>query len=192
MTLQAASIPLAVACVECGARIELHSRPRVYCSDKCRQVLKLVHYGRRVVRDGRIDDPLVEDALRMRVAHILAGGYRQKARYLRPDQRVEVFIRDKGLCQLCGKPATDVDHIAGDSNRLSNLRALCRTCNMDMAKRHQRPARAHQAAVATELLERVLSPQPMFPRDNEANWGEQYRLIVATQRTATRKARGAP
>jgi hypothetical protein len=42
-----------VDCVECGAAIVLANRARLYCSNVCYQTLKLIHYGRAVVADGR-------------------------------------------------------------------------------------------------------------------------------------------
>ena len=47
--------PPVVDCVECGTAIVLTNRAKLYCSDVCHQTLKLVHYGRAVVADGRID-----------------------------------------------------------------------------------------------------------------------------------------
>nr|MBA2600219.1 HNH endonuclease [Actinomycetota bacterium] len=45
-------------------------------------------------------------------------------------------LRESPRCQICGKPATDVDHIRahadGGTDDRSNLRALCNPCH----KRH--------------------------------------------------------
>ena len=54
-----------------------------------------------------------------------------------PVLRRRVLQRDGYLCQvrfsegqLCGQPATDVDHIEpGDDHSLANLRALCGWCH---------------------------------------------------------------
>lgn len=41
-----------------------------------------------------------------------------------------VLRRDGGTCQLCGAPATEVDHInAGDNHHPNNLQAICTTCH---------------------------------------------------------------
>jgi hypothetical protein len=39
--------------------------------------------------------------------------------------------RDKGVCQVCGAPATEVDHIDGvwQHNDPSNLRSVCTAHN---------------------------------------------------------------
>jgi 5-methylcytosine-specific restriction endonuclease McrA len=178
---------LTVKCVECGKSVRLTERPRVYCSDLCRQILKLVHYGRRVYRDGRIEDPLVLDALQMRIAHILGGGYHDTARKLPPQTRDAVFTRDHGVCQLCDQPATDIDHIAGDSADLGNLRALCRACNMAEAERGFRPATPEMVRLYDELMKRMLSDPPVFERDDEHGWDVRYRQLAADQRVLIRE-----
>lgn len=180
--------PLAVKCIECGTKIPLAGKPRVYCSDKCRQVLKLVHYGRRVFRDDRIEDPLVRDAVQMRIAHILGGGYHETERKLPPQTRKAVFDRDNGVCQICGQPATDIDHIAGDSADPENLRALCRACNMAEAERGFRPATPEMVREYDGLMERILADEPLFERDDEHGWDSRYRQIAAAQRTRIREA----
>ena len=48
--------------------------------------------------------------------------------------RRRVLARDRHTCQLCGSPATEVDHITpvaagGAWYELSNLRAVCAPCN---------------------------------------------------------------
>lgn len=44
--------------------------------------------------------------------------------------RERVKRRDLGLCQECGAPGTDVDHIRpGDDHSMSNLRLLCAACH---------------------------------------------------------------
>ena len=51
--------------------------------------------------------------------------------------RAEVIIRDGRRCQLCGAPATDVDHVIpvsqGGADDPTNLRALCAHCNRSSA-----------------------------------------------------------
>jgi 5-methylcytosine-specific restriction protein A len=49
--------------------------------------------------------------------------------------REEALRRDAHTCQLCGDPATQVDHVisvaAGGDNSLSNARSVCAQCNVD-------------------------------------------------------------
>jgi len=179
---------LTVKRIECGKVIRLDGYCRLYCDDRCRQVLKLVHYGRRAFRDGRIEDPLVMEAIQMRIAHILGGGYHQTARRLSPATRQAVLSRDGGLCQICGQPATDIDHIAGDSSDLDNLRALCRACNMGEAQAGFRPATEEMSREVDQLMERIEADVPIHARDNEQGWDLQYRQMRADQRALMRDA----
>ncbi len=71
-------------------------------------------------------------------------------KYITPRKRKEIYDRDKGICQLCGREtrffrsafdsptdegprAGSVDHIVpvskGGTNDPSNLRWACRSCN---------------------------------------------------------------
>jgi len=179
--------PVVVDCVECGAAIVLTKCAKLYCSDVCRQTLKLVHYGRAVVADGRIErDPTIEEALQMRVAQILGGGYHDVLRRVPLALRAQIFERDGGRCVLCGAPATQIDHIAGDPNTTENLRGACGACNLGMAQAHLVPASPKQAAVADLLLDRVFAPAPLFPRDDETAWPATNVRLMAERRDRLR------
>jgi 5-methylcytosine-specific restriction protein A len=58
--------------------------------------------------------------------------------------RAAILSRDNYTCQLCGEPATQVDHITTAANHgtdeHSNLRAVCQPCNQ--ARNQQTPAHA--------------------------------------------------
>lgn len=207
--LRAAAAPQVVACVECGAPITLEARARLYCLDLCSQVLKFVHYARRAAADGRIDEPDVAAALEMRLAHIAVGGYPETARRIPDKVRAEVFARDDGRCVLCGAPATEIDHIDGDSNDPSNLRSACGDCNLGLAQAKLVPATGDESRVIAALLERALSPEPLHSRDDTASWPavrasltaeraallrsrrEAARLLAAIERMASRRKAGA-
>lgn len=170
------------ACVECGSPITMTHRARLYCSDACRQTLKAVHYGRGAVADGRIDDPLVWDAIGMRIAQILSGGYNEKARRNSPGLRREIFERDGGRCVLCGADATEIDHIRGDDTSLENMRAVCGPCNMGLAREHFVPATGEQLAQAQRIRDRVFAPTPLFERDDSGAWDTFARALMAQRR----------
>ncbi len=55
-----------------------------------------------------------------------------------------------GLCWMCGKPATDTDHVkplgAGGSNWPSNLRPACRKCNRAKGAKWPFPLETYRAA----------------------------------------------
>jgi 5-methylcytosine-specific restriction endonuclease McrA len=54
--------------------------------------------------------------------------YKERSAY-----RQSVLDRDEHICQVCGAPATEVDHIVpwsiSHDSSLSNLRAICIKCN---------------------------------------------------------------
>lgn len=47
--------------------------------------------------------------------------------------RAHILARDDGLCRVCGRPASEVDHIvaksAGGSDDEDNLQAICSACH---------------------------------------------------------------
>lgn len=81
-----------------------------------------------------------------------------------PVLRRLVLRRDKGVCQarfsdgrLCGREATDVDHIEpGDDHSLSNLQALCHWC-------HARKSSAEGGRAAALTRVRVHKPKRVHP-----------------------------
>jgi len=66
-------------------------------------------------------------------AHTRRNGSTRQWRKL----RARVLMRDGHRCQLCGAPATDVDHVLpvseGGPDDPRNLRALCASCNRSTA-----------------------------------------------------------
>lgn len=83
-------------CASCLQRLP-DDTEGLFCSELCSQTASTIRYWRRVVRDGRIDQTDVQEAIRTRVAHLLAGGYHEAARRLSPS------IRDHGA--VCGAAA---------------------------------------------------------------------------------------
>jgi hypothetical protein len=59
-------------CANCSAVIET---AKMYCSQICSQEAEWARYARRCRLDGRSQRSDVIEAIRIRLAHILAGGY---------------------------------------------------------------------------------------------------------------------
>ena len=63
-------------------------------------------------------------------AHTLRKGSTRSWRRV----RAQVLERDSWRCQLCGRPAVEVDHVvphaAGGTDQPSNLRSLCHVCHV--------------------------------------------------------------
>jgi 5-methylcytosine-specific restriction protein A len=47
--------------------------------------------------------------------------------------RAYILTRDNGLCRVCGRPASEVDHVVakarGGSDDEANLQAICSACH---------------------------------------------------------------
>src|SRR5262249_45709269 len=108
--------------------------PKLYCSDACKQEAKFVRYVRGCRQDGRDQQPDVQEAIQIRRAMILGGGYPEQERRLPESIRNAVIKRDGGRCKKCGKPGTQIDHIDGNSNEMKNLQLLCHSCHNEKTK----------------------------------------------------------
>jgi 5-methylcytosine-specific restriction endonuclease McrA len=66
--------------------------------------------------------------------------------------RREIIARDKGKCKLCGAGGSVVDHIkprsGGGSDKKSNLRLICKTC--DKRLRARQAAKTAKKQLASE------------------------------------------
>src|SRR5262249_29900336 len=113
-------------CPNCNQPIRV---AELFCSELCKQEAKFVRYVRACGRDGRDKQPDVQEAIRIRLAIILGGGYPEKERQIDKSIRKAIIERDKGRCKNCGNPGDQIDHISGSSNELENLQLLCRKCH---------------------------------------------------------------
>lgn len=182
--------PVDFPCLNCNQPMTLTSQIKLYCSDLCRDEAKFVRYFRACRNDGRINQPDVKDALLIRMAHILSGGYKESERRLRPSERRAVIGRDKGLCQKCGQPGTDIDHINGSSNELENLQLLCKTCHNEKTKSRLVPLPpgdeegAEIKAKKVNLLLRANSLTPQRGCDDEETWRTINRQVMSERQQA--------
>ena len=60
-------------CLNCDCS-EVTVESPLYCTEGCQQAAALVRYVRRRRLEGRDQEPEVADAIKMRMAHVLAGG----------------------------------------------------------------------------------------------------------------------
>ena len=157
-------------CANCARQIIARSSLKVYCSDLCSQVASFIRYFRGANADGRLWLPDVREALGIKLAHIAAGGYSESDRRLSDEQRAAVIERDGGICQVCGEPASDIDHIRGASADASNLQLLCRACHNSKTQQSMvRAAPEMTAAVHDPIQKRARESPPRQPCD-ESNW----------------------
>lgn len=184
-------------CANCGSPNVTIAAP-LYCGELCKQSANLVRYARSCHSDGRDRLPDVQEAIQMRMASVLGGGYPERARHLSDDIRVAVFTNAGGLCENCGRKldfdrSTDdpdliptIQHMHGSSSDLSNLRAWCRRCNLDDAQSRFVPVEAgsSQDAYAKELRIRMDSSQPLLLCDDEKQWNGIWRQLAKDTKEA--------
>jgi hypothetical protein len=155
----------------------------LFCSTWCREIATFVRYKRSVTRDGRITLPDVRYAVMIQVAHLLNGGYGSLGRTLSPATRRAVKERDRGLCRVCGKQGTEVDHIDGSSPDLDNLQLLCPDCHQAKTSEHLAPApQADRTLILAFELSRVLPDEPRLLADDEHEWNLAWRKLKSERR----------
>ncbi|MFK4804307.1 HNH endonuclease [Microbacterium sp. ZW CA_36] len=154
-----------------------------YCSTWCAEVSGHVRYMRAVLRDGRIEDPLVRTAIQTRGAFLLIGGYRSLGRTVSAARREEVKKRDAGLCQECGNPGTDIDHVSGSSDALGNLQLLCGDCHRAKTAEQMTEATPERVALLQALfLSRVAPDEPRLLADDETQWADVWKGLQAARK----------
>lgn len=67
--------PTIFPCVNCEKPIPWDRPIKIFCSDLCRDEADYVRYYRRCLSDGRSEMPDIQEALRIKLAHLLSGGY---------------------------------------------------------------------------------------------------------------------
>lgn len=165
-------------CANCDATLEMENLT-LFCGEFCRQVADFVRYSRGVIRDPRrASDSDVIEAIRVRMAILIGGGYPTGGRHLSPEQRATIIERDGGKCRECGAPANEIDHIAGSSADPSNLQLLCHDCHMTKTKSSFVPASEQQKAWAKELWDtRIYPDAPLRLSDDTERWGKEWRAL---------------
>jgi 5-methylcytosine-specific restriction endonuclease McrA len=168
---------------------------KLFCSEACGDEAKLVRYARRCISDGRINQPDVQEAIQIRIAHALSGGYSERERRVLPSLRSAVIARDGGRCRKCGQPGTDIDHIHSSSNELDNLQLLCGTC-------HNKKTKARFVEITPELERyseinakrdslhlRIEASVPQRPCDDEKKWSTSHLQFMTERREKLKKQR---
>ncbi|MBO1756454.1 type ISP restriction/modification enzyme [Allobranchiibius sp. CTAmp26] len=155
----------------------------LFCSSWCRETTGNVRYFRAISRDGRLQDPDVQQAVATRLAFLTAGGYDALGRTLSPSTRREVIDRDGGRCVSCGGPGTEIDHIANSSADPANLQLLCHTCHSAKTAAAMVPAsESHRVLVTGLLNDRVRPDQPRLLADDENAWSSVWRRLKAERK----------
>ncbi|MGH8607354.1 MAG: HNH endonuclease [Gammaproteobacteria bacterium] len=178
-------------CLNCDAKL-LSSG--LYCpTGPCREEAEFVRYVRRCKKDGRIDQPDVQEAIQIRLAWVQAGGYRQLGRDISRKIREAVTARDGGRCVKCRAPANEIDHIHDSSDELENLQLLCHACHIEktmagMAVISPDDARYEKyREIQLRLFERIDAKRPKRICDGEVSWSTQYHGFMKQAREELNK-----
>lgn len=155
----------------------------LFCSAWCAEIAGTVRYQRRVFRDGRINNPDVQEAVMVRNAFLLAGGYHSLGRSLTQATRTAVKVRDEGRCKICGKPGAEIDHILDSTSELDNLQLLCADCHHRKTAQNLRPASPEQSDLLKALfLSRVVPDEPTLLADDDVQWQTARRGLKSARK----------
>lgn len=182
-------------CANCDSP-EITLQTPLFCSQQCRQAAELVRYVRGCRRDGRDQLTDVQEAMRMRLAMVLGGGYPERERVVGAGTRAELFRRAGGRCEQCGRlldfdqsrgdpdAIATIQHVHGDANELDNLKAFCRRCNIDDAQSRFVPLQRGSAAakMAAELERRWSAAEPLRLCDDELEWKTNWQRLTKAAR----------
>jgi len=172
-------------CANCDTPLDPRGHPTLYCCEYCKSYAKDVRYFRACDRNGRAKDPDTREALNIRMAHLVVGGYSSKARRVAPAMRSAVLAANDGLCLACNKaPATEVDHIGGPGGERDNLQGLCDPChNTKTTASTTSPMGPGEKAIRDAFLARVRRKEPLRASDDDVAWEKTWPpLFAATRR----------
>ena len=174
-------------CVNCGRPIPERRYVKLYCSDLCAQEAEYVRYHRACIADARDKRPDIKQALSIRLAHVLSGGYPETERRVPGRVRLAVIRRAGGKCQRCGKPGSVIHHIDGSDNTLRNLELLCSVCHDRITLSRLTPLSPNdteKVVKAKELEFRSRCELPLKECDDHKRWPAIYREIRETRKAA--------
>jgi 5-methylcytosine-specific restriction endonuclease McrA len=171
-------------CANCDEVLDLGGAVTLFCSERCRSYAKDVRYFRRCLREGRVLDPQVQEALQTRMAFLVVGGYSSVERRLDEATIAAVLAANDGLCCACNaRPSAEVDHIDGPSGEPQNLQGLCRGCHQRKTAESFRPMEAEHRATRDAFVARVNRETPLRASDDELNWERQWPSLLAQTRS---------
>jgi hypothetical protein len=176
-----------LSCVNCAKDIE---EKKLYCGTFCSEFAGAVRYVRRAIADGRINDSDVQEGIGAKLLMLTGGGYPRLERALSKIERDAIFSRDNQTCQICSKAATQIDHIAGSSNDPTNLRAICRSCNIGAAFASAKSVNAADdpesferiSRLFEEFASRVAAKHNVRLCDDPSTWDNLQKSVLAHRR----------
>lgn len=98
----------ASTCPNCGVPFVDGRTP--YCSERCKEIAAFVRQFRAAVAEGSIFNPEKQAMMGQKLWAVTVGGYPMRQTLVPPKVVAKVIERDGGKCQICGAPATELDH----------------------------------------------------------------------------------
>jgi len=156
-------------CPNCG--LPETSKRSPYCGENCRETAGFVRQFRSGLEQGWIFDAQKQVALGQVLWHVLGGGRPLRQQISPAKARQTALKREGGRCQVCGAPATTVDHIGSGCNRPINLRAVCDACCLDRPFGDPRVVEQETfSALTLAFAERIGSPIALRCCDDGGTW----------------------
>lgn len=162
-------------CPNCGQPVDSQRSP--YCGTQCREESAFVRQLRGAVEKNGIDAER-QASMGQVLWHLLGGGYPGRVALVPDKVRQKLFARNGGKCELCGSPATTIDHIKTACNRPINLRPVCDSCTravpyLDPAFLKAKPVQI----LLDRLAQRVAAHTPVRCCDDPESW--DWRAFIA-------------
>ncbi len=95
-------------CPNCSKASEDPRTP--YCSDHCKEMAAFVRQFRAAVAEGTILEPEKQMMMGQKLWAVAIGGYPMRQTLVPAKVIAKVIEREGGKCQMCGAPATEIDH----------------------------------------------------------------------------------
>jgi hypothetical protein len=95
-------------CPNCDAPVDSFRTP--YCGEHCRAMSAFVRQMRNSLQNESIFDPERQVGMGQALWNLQGGGFPHRQTLIPTKAIAKVIERDGGKCQVCGAPATEVDH----------------------------------------------------------------------------------
>lgn len=107
--IEVASVPSDPAlCPNCDAPVASTKTP--YCGEQCKGMAAFVRQFRNSLENETVFDPERQVGMGQALWKLQGGGFPHRQTLIPPKTILKVIERDGGVCQVCGAPATEVDH----------------------------------------------------------------------------------
>ncbi len=96
-------------CPNCGAPCQSERSP--YCGPVCREMAALVRRFRAAIADESILEKERQIMIGQALWSFLGGGFPRRQQLVPEKTLAKIIAKAGGKCEVCGAPATEIDHI---------------------------------------------------------------------------------